>query len=208
MKKFTILVLILFNLLNCTKEPCQIKMDKFIFPDDLDKWKWDNEKFICEDIPYFIIVAINKLNLKLLFNDKNYSILFNGRYTKFLYDKTNDLLLCVQTKLTKRGFNNKTILFIYLLDKNFLPLYSIKRPYDSDSTYYFKYFYDNKYPELYSYRLKFNNFNKKISELSYNDLIYFYYLIRNRKFELNYEVCFNPPNHKIYPLWLSWIGIN
>lgn len=182
-------------------------MDKFIFPDDLNKWIWENEKFICEDIPFFIVAAINKFNLKLLFNDKNYSILFNGRYTKFLYDKPNDLLLCVQTQLTQRGFNNTTILKIYFLDKNFFPLFSIKRQSANDSTFYLKYYYDDKYPELCFYLLSFQNFRKKITELCYQDLLYYNFLIKNRQFYIKSEVIIDSYSTKKYPLWTSWLDI-
>lgn len=207
MKKITIIIFIVLNIYSCSKETCQIKMERFNFPEDIDRWKWDEKKYICEDIPDFIDDAVDEYNLKLLFNDKNYTILFNGKYTKFLFDKPNDLLLCFQTNLTKSGFTHKTIKFIYILDKNFFPLYSIKRANDDDTSYFFKYFYDNKYPELYSYEIIFKNFRKKISELNYHDLIDFNFLINSKQYKIKNEVCFSPKNHKIYPLWTGWLGI-
>jgi hypothetical protein len=140
-----------------------------------------------------------KFALICRFYDANFALISYGAKTKILYDVRNDMILCFKREADYPGYSAASITRIYMLDKGLMPVYSI----DKQDTGFVcrKYFYDNKFAELYS-RLYDLSATKpgSFNQLNYNSVIRYLQRFPRKKYRSQTtQKRISLPNSKQFP---------
>jgi|GEM_PF-6317554 len=186
-----------------SNDSCKVLISTFNYPDDLNRL--DGFNYLCQDT-LLTILRRKDLNLTHWFSDKNYSSFNYDFRTTLIFDKRKALLLCFKRSVDSDRFTKMSTESIYFLDYNFMPQYVIRRDiYKQSESYIEKFFYDNKFPELYSYVIKLRNNNRfELRELNYSDIVKIANNLKSGEYvQTDKRYSYESPHFKMTPYWVE-----
>jgi hypothetical protein len=110
------------------------------------------------------------------FSDRNYILLGYENRARFVFDRRNDLIFCFSKFTGATDFDRSSILHVYLVDRNLMPMFSITRELDNGhdtlSVEHYDYSDTDRDKQMYRSTIRMSDIDQpSLDTLTYSDLV-------------------------------------